>query len=198
MMTNSIRSGTHPGPVSGNRVSAAQFADLMGAHLDIVWRLASYLSPGRAQAEELVERSAQLGFVRRATLVSPIGFKTWFLGLLLDCWQQAAPRALRRVTNGPEASLGDAYALAEAAGALLQVDPAGTILENLTAEDLCLGLSRLPVEDRVVTALSLADDLTYREIGLILALSADTVRTRLHRGRAELKVVVWQLSQAGT
>lgn len=197
MMTNSVRSGAQPGVVPGGRISAAQFAELMGAHLDIVWRLASYLSPSRSQAEELVERSAQMAFARRATLVSSIGFRTWFLGLLVDCWLQASPRALRLVPDDPAASLGDAYALAEAAGVLQEEDPAGAILERLTPEDICLGLSRLSVEDRVVTALSLADDLTYREIGLILALSTDTVRTRLHRGRAMLKVVVWGLSQVG-
>jgi RNA polymerase sigma-70 factor (ECF subfamily) len=168
----------------------------MGAHLDIVWRLASYLTRGIPQAEELVGRCAQLACARRATLVSAIGFKPWFLGLLVETWQQSAPRHLRLVDHGPEASLGDAYALAESAGVLRLEDPARAILGRLTAADICEALSRLPVEDRVVTALSLADDLSYREIGLILAVSAETVRTRLHRGRALLKVAVWELSQA--
>jgi DNA-directed RNA polymerase specialized sigma24 family protein len=47
-----------------------------------------------------------------------------------------------------------------------------------------------------VAALSLADDLSHREIGLILALSLETVRARLHRGRAVLQAAVWELAQA--
>ena len=195
MMTNSVDATAEPKPTSGGRITAVQFSVLMSDHLDIVWRLASYLSRGASEAEELVERCAQLAFARRSTLVSSIGFKPWFLGLLVESWQEAAPRNLRLMGDGPEASLGDAYALAEAAGALQLADPAAAIVEKLTAEDICQALSRLSVEDRVVTALSLADDLSYREIGLVLALSAEAVRSRLHRGRAVLKVAVWEASQ---
>lgn len=196
MMTNRAHSTVPPAPVAGSRMSAAQFAELMGAHLDIVWRVAAYLSGGPAQAEPLVERCAQLAFDRRSTLVSAVGFKPWFLGLLVESWQQGARRMLRLVADRPEASPGDAYDLAETAGLLQLEDPAGAILEKLAADDICDALSRLPVEDRVVTALSLADDLSYREIGLVLAISAGTVRTRLHRGRALLKVAVWELVRA--
>jgi len=198
MMTNRVHPTVQPAPVAGGRLSSAQFAELMGAHLDIVWRVATFLSGGAEEAEALVEGCAQLAFDRRSTLVSAVGFKPWFLGLLVESWQQGAPRGLRLVADRPEASPGDAYDLAEAAGLLQLEDPAGAILEKLTADDICDALSRLPVEDRAVTALSLADDLSYREIGLVLAISAGTVRTRLHRGRALLKVAVWEMARAAS
>lgn len=196
MITNPVHSTVQPAPVPGGRLSSAQFAEQMGAHLDIVWRLASFLAGGSAEAEALVERCAQLAFARRSTLVSSVGFKPWFLGLLVESWQQGGSRALRLVTDLPEASPGDAYDLADAAGLLRLEDPAGAILDGLTAGDICQALGRLPVEDRIVTALSLADDLSYREIGLVLAISVGTVRARLHRGRALLKVVVWEQARA--
>ena len=192
MMSNSVRAN-EPTPIAGSHISAAQFSQLVGDHLDVVWRLAAYLSGDSAQAEELVERCARLAFARRSTLVSSLGFQPWFLGLLVESWQEAVPRNLRLVNDVPSATLGDAYEMAQVAGLLGLPDPAGAIMDQLTPADICAALSRLPAEDRVVVALSLADDLSYREIGLVLALSADTVRARLHRGRALLKVGVLEL-----
>lgn len=193
-MSNPMRVPADHHPIPGSRMSADQFSRLIGTHLDVVWRLATYLSRSPAQAEELVERCARLAFARRATLVSTAGVKPWFLGLLVEIWQQSAPRNLRLVDD-PSPAAGDAYELIMSAGN--RENPAEALLERCAPEDICRALCRLPAEDRVVTALSLADDLTYREIGLILALSPDTVRTRLHRGRAVLKMeLVERLSGA--
>jgi RNA polymerase sigma-70 factor (ECF subfamily) len=178
-------------PVPGSRLSGSEFAGLVGAQLTVVWRLASFLSRDSAQAAELVERTAHQAFARRSTLVSSIGFKPWFVGLLVELWQeQAGPRHLRLVDSQSESSPGDAYLLAGQSGLLQQDDPGAAVLDRLDPEAIRDCLSRIPADDRIVLALSLADDLTYREMGLVLALSVETVRTRLHRGRALLKVAV--------
>lgn len=190
MKSNTART-TESAPVEGGRITAAQLSRLVSDHLDVVWRLALYLSGETTAAENLVERCTQLSFARRSTLVSSIGFKPWFLGLVVESWMQSAPRSLRLAGN-LEASLGDAYQMAESAGFLEASDPPAAILERVTPADVCDALARLPAEDLVVVALSLADDLSYRELGLVLALSAETVRIRLHRGRALLKVAIIQ------
>lgn len=194
MMWNTVRAN-EPISISGSRITAAQFSQLVSDHLDVVWRLAAYLNGETGQAETLVESCARLAFARRSTLVSSIGFKPWFLGLLVESWQQTSPRNLRLVSNAPSASLGDAYEMAQVAGLLDLPDPSGAIMSQLTPDNICGALGLMPSEDRVVVALSLADDLSYREIGLVLALSAETVRTRLHRGRALLKIAVIQRLQ---
>jgi len=77
--------------------------------------------------------------------------------------------------------------------ALLRLeDPACALLDHLDPVDIRRALARLPMGERVVTALSLADDLSYREIALVLALPIATVRSRLHRGRALLKLGMWE------
>jgi RNA polymerase sigma-70 factor (ECF subfamily) len=194
MMPNRVPA-TEASPAAGSRLSGPEFAGLVDAHLTVVWRLASFLSRDSAQAAELVERTAHQAFARRSTLVSSVGFKPWFLGLLVELWQQqAGPRHLRLLDRQSESSPGDAYLLAGQAGLLQQADPGAAILDRLDPEAVRHSLSQVPADDRIVLALSLADDLTYREIGLILALSAETVRTRVHRGRAVLKVAVVQSS----
>jgi RNA polymerase sigma-70 factor (ECF subfamily) len=178
-------------PTPGSRLSGSEFAGLVGDQLTVAWRLASFLSPDSTQAADLVERTAHQAFTRRSTLVSSIGFKPWFLGLLVELWQQqAGPRHLRLVDDRSDASPGDAYLRAQQSGLLEHDDPGAAILDRLDPDAVRDCLSRIPADDRLVLALSLADDLTYREIGLVLALSADTVRARLHRGRAVLKLAV--------
>ena len=190
MMPNRV-AALDQSPTSGSRLSGSDFAALVGDQLTVIWRLASFLCRDSAQATDLVERTAHTAFVRRSTLVSAIGFKPWFLGLLVELWQQqAGPRHLRLVDDRDEATPGDAYRLAGQSGLLQQDDPGIAVLQRLDPEAVRDCLSRIPADDRIVLALSLADDLTYREIGLVLALSVETVRTRLHRGRAILKLAV--------
>ncbi len=138
----------------------------LAATVDVAYRFAYLLVLDRMAAATLVEqavRTAALGWGE--TDRSPMDEKADLLRsmvlTLLDRGDPAAPTGASETDSGPEPSPG-----------------------------LCAigrALELLPPECRVVTALSLADELSAREIAALLSMPASTVRARLQQGRALLR-----------
>lgn len=169
----------------------AEFTQQLSDSLDLLWRLGLYLTGDADQAGVLVEQVASLGLELRSTLPPGGRFETWLLALAVGTWQRgfAEPAGAQPFL---EASVGDAYELTRAAGYGIGDDPAAEFGGRLEREDICRAFLRLSPRERAATALSLAADLSYDDLALILGVSRETVRARLRRGRAALKVALWE------
>lgn len=66
-------------------------------------------------------------------------------------------------------------------------DPAVIVEREDRWRRIRVGLSRLPYSYRAPLVLRFYNDLSYREIGEILAIPEGTVKTRIHRGKAMLR-----------
>jgi RNA polymerase sigma-70 factor (ECF subfamily) len=75
-----------------------------------------------------------------------------------------------------------------------QPDPGESVLEVLerreTAECVQWGLSKLPVRDREILALRYLEELKTSELALRLNMPLGTVKARIHRALARLRVLL--------
>jgi len=69
-------------------------------------------------------------------------------------------------------------------------DPFRATFDRLTQETFCAAIATLPEAFRDVVEMREVDDLSYEEIALQTGISIGTVRSRLSRARARLKVVL--------
>ena len=69
---------------------------------------------------------------------------------------------------------------------------------HLTDEDMLAALERVPERYQEIILLSDVEELSYREISDALAIPMGTVMSRLHRGRAMLRLELGQSEQTRT
>ena len=71
--------------------------------------------------------------------------------------------------------------------AVLEVSPEDQVLLGVEYGDLGDALARLSPEMRAVVQATILDGLTAREAALLLGVPRNTVKTRLHRAKAQLR-----------
>ena len=175
----------------GTPFPVAEFEALLDGVLDAAYRTAYHLTRNPADAETLVQEAALLACRARATFQRGTNFRPWFLKILTNDFYSKCPT--RRAAKAPilESPL-RLFGLAQRYNFAPNPDPALTFTGRLDAETISGALEDLPLEFRVVTTMSLVEDLPYRDIASVLAIPVGTVRSRLHRGRAMLKRSLWQ------
>lgn len=178
--------------LSRGQASAEEFGLHLTSNLNLLWRLGLYLCGHAIQAEVLVERIASQAWEQRSTLADSGKFNPWLLALAVKTWEREFTDPLPGAPRHLAASVGDAYELTRSAGYEVNDHPAADLTARLNREDVCRAFMRIPPEDRAVTAVSLVGDLSYSDIGSILGLPREAVRERLQRGRAALKVALWE------
>jgi DNA-directed RNA polymerase specialized sigma24 family protein len=178
--------------IPGGGVGSAEFARLTDAHLDLAWRVASHLTCSPSEAVELVEQSVAQAIDRRSTLASANGFKLWFLAILKDVWEESLPSRADPADGQEECPPGALFARVRDVGLAGLPNASAAILDRVDASDLGRALARLPLECRAITTIALSDDLGYGDIGRVMQLPTAAVRGCLHRGRAHLKLALWE------
>jgi RNA polymerase sigma-70 factor, ECF subfamily len=142
------------------------FASYLAPILDTVYGTALYITGHPGEADCLVEEVSIDAFTRFSALRPTPHFKTWFLRLMVDRFRVRAGR-----------------------GSASEVVPwaPGTALPGTASEASLAGVfARLPVEERIVSALYFMDDLSYSEMADVVGCPVEAVRGRLHRGRKVL------------
>jgi RNA polymerase sigma-70 factor, ECF subfamily len=161
------------------------FASYLAPILDTAYGTALYITGRPGEADCLVQEASIDAFTRFSALRPPADFKKWFLRLMVDLFRARAGRGdpIRACgeAGGPE--IADGLPDAEASGPFDQPEP---FLRALGQQQIAGVFSRLPEEDRIVSALYFMDDLTYSEIAEVVGCPVDVVRGRLHRGRKVL------------
>ena len=154
------------------------WSELVQEHADSVYRLAYRLSGNQHDAEDLTQETFMRVF-RSLKRYQPGTFEGWLhritTNLFLDMVRrrakirmEALPEDYERVP-GTDMTPEEAYNVAN-------LDPA-----------LQRALDDLAPDFRVAVVLCDAVGMTYEEIGETLGLKMGTVRSRIHRGRAQLR-----------
>jgi len=76
-----------------------------------------------------------------------------------------------------------------------QTQPTDHLEREETRHTIQLGLQQLSPEHRMILVMKEIDDLRYEEIAEILDVPVGTVRSRLHRARADLKGILERMSK---
>jgi RNA polymerase sigma-70 factor (ECF subfamily) len=161
-----------------------RFAELVQPLLDSLYRTAFRMVEERLVAEELVQEACLKAYAQFERYEDGTNFKAWIFRILTNlCIDQVRRRAgasFVPIDGLPESVGATALSAAEASPETLAI---GRNIGGVVAD----ALSALNPELRVVVMLILVEEMTYAEAAESLELPVGTVRSRLHRARAELQ-----------
>lgn len=184
--TSPTPAGTSAAETVSNQQSADNTAPeswdtIVRTYADSVYRLAYRLSGNAQDAEDLTQETFIRVF-RSLDRFRPGTFEGWLhritTNLFLD---QVRHRSVLRMESLPEDT---ERVAANSAG------PASLVDEKLLHPDLQHALDSLSTDYRVAVVLCDIEGLTYEEIADLLGVKIGTVRSRIHRGRAQLRALL--------
>jgi len=171
-----------PRAIPGSPWTAPTWDDVVRAHSARVYRLAYRLTGNQHDAEDLTQEVFVRVFRSLATY-TPGTFEGWLHRITTNLFLDAARRRQRIRFEG----LGQ-----DVTGRLAGGDPtpAQVFDERHLDGDIQAALKDLAPEYRAAVVLCDIEGLTYEEIADTLGVKLGTVRSRIHRGRAQLRMAL--------
>ena len=156
--------------------------EIVERHSDQVFRLAYRLTGNRPDAEDLTQEVFVRVF-RSLETYTPGTFAGWLHRITTNLFLDQARRKQRIRFD----ALSD-----EAAGRLPSALPTPDVaqLDRMFDADIEAALASLAPDFRAAVVLCDVEGLTYEEIADVLDLKLGTVRSRIHRGRAQLRAAL--------
>jgi RNA polymerase sigma-70 factor (ECF subfamily) len=148
-------------------------------HADRVYRLAYRLSGNRADAEDLTQETFVRVF-RSLAEYSPGTFEGWLHRITTNLFLDMVRRRQRIRFDALPEDAGDRLPTGEAG-------PERAYDENNLDPEIQRALDALPPDFRAAVVLCDLEGLSYEEIAATLGVKLGTVRSRIHRGRSQLR-----------
>jgi len=161
-----------------------RFAQLVQPLLDSLYRTAFRMAEDRMIAEELVQEACLKAYAQFERYEDGSNFKAWIFRILtnlcIDHLRQRAGATFVPIDGLPEQTCAKALPVDSRTPEALAIgrDVEGAVVHALSA---------MSPELRVVVMLILVEEMSYAEAAESLDLPVGTVRSRLHRARAELQ-----------
>ena len=156
-----------------------EWDDIVAEHSARVYRLAFRLTGNRQDAEDLTQ-DVFIRVFRSLDSYEPGNFNGWIhritTNLFLDRVRRSSRLRMDAFTDGAEDRLLGREIVPESAVHDAAFDP-----------DIEAALASLPEEFRVAVVLCDVEGLSYEEIAAVLGIKLGTVRSRIHRGRTQLR-----------
>ncbi len=159
--------------------SASSWDEIVANHSARVYRLAYRLTGNRQDAEDLTQ-DVFVRVFRSLNTYQAGNFEGWLhritTNLFLDRMRRKSKIRMDAFGEGQEERVESAETQPELAVHDANFDP-----------DIEAALARLPEEFRVAVVLCDIEGLSYEEIASVLGIKLGTVRSRIHRGRTQLR-----------
>lgn len=176
VLISGLLSGLSP---SGLSARSAEWGAIVADHSARVYRLAYRLTGNRQDAEDLTQ-DVFVRVFRSLDSFEPGNFAGWLhritTNLFLDRARRAARIRMDGFAEGAENQLLGSHVVPEDAVHDAGFDP-----------DVEAALASLPEKFRVAVVLCDIEGLSYDEIADVLGVKVGTVRSRIHRGRMQLR-----------
>jgi len=153
-----------------DRERQARFAQLVREQGRAMFRAARSIADCDADAEDAVGEAICRAWRSYDTLRDPAAGRAWLLRIVVNCAYELYRREVKVVPME----------------ALLQEPPAPQRDLDL-AYDLWSAVQRLPIERRTAVVLFYYEDMSIEEIARTLDVPVGTVKSRLSRGREQLR-----------
>jgi RNA polymerase sigma factor (sigma-70 family) len=160
------------------------FEHLVERYQTMALRIAARLTPNREAAQDLVQETFLEAYLSLRRLRDPEHFKSWLFGILLNLGRNRLRRQnpIRTRYSTDELSDEAIYQLVDQ-----KPDPQ-QIAEERELHRVVLGaVEVLPVNQRDPIWMFYFEALSLQEIAVILGVSVNNVKVRLHRGRQSLR-----------
>ncbi len=158
------------------------FESLVDLHYAGLYRFAMSLTRAENDACDLVQQTFLTWAAKGHQLQDPTKVRPWLYTTL----HRAFLESRRRVTRFPHIEIGEAEAELPA----VEADPA----TRLDAVDVVRLLDQVDEQFHAAVALFYLEDYSYNEIAAILEVPLGTVKSRIARGLAQLKELVFRQS----
>jgi RNA polymerase sigma factor (sigma-70 family) len=157
------------------------FESLYKRHRGAFWRYLTRLIGSSAEGEELFQDAWQRVMTARDSFASQnSNFKAW----LYRIGHNLALDRIRHRSIAPEASMDDSVLQFPSDG---EAEPEHLALTTEAHSHLLKALDQLPAEQREVVLLRAEGELTLEEIGQLLGMGRETIKSRLRYALAKLK-----------
>ena len=156
--------------------------DIVRSHSVRVYRLAYRLTGNQHDAEDLTQEVFVRVF-RSLSSYTPGTFEGWLHRITTNLFLDGARRKQRIRFEGLADEVTHRMAGSEPS-------PADAFDDTHLDEDIQAALKALPPEYRAAVVLCDIEGFSYEEIAATLGVKIGTVRSRIHRGRAQLRVAL--------
>jgi RNA polymerase sigma-70 factor, ECF subfamily len=187
---------THPAPVSAE--DREHFQSLVEEHLDGLFRAALRLTRNRTRADDLLQETFLRAWRSFSTFRLGTNARAWLYRILMNAYIDA----YRKTTREPEVvdheDVDEFYLytkVQESEDFRRAGNPEEALLARLMDADVKGALDSLPDGFREVVVLADIEGFSYKEIAQILDIPIGTVMSRLHRGRRQLQVKLWEYAR---
>jgi len=181
--------------VEGDPGGAQRFRDLVEAHTQSLYRLASHFTHSRVEAEDLVQETFVRAWGSFHTFQPGTNARAWLTTILRNVNIEHYRHEKRRGLETADVEDIDEWYLftrVHDADQFRQAgDPAAAFFSALTSDQVAASLKALPPQFREVFALAGLEGFSYREISEIVGIPEGTVMSRLHRARHQLQRALW-------
>ena len=169
---------------------AEAFRALFTPDLDLAWRMALRITGEPARADDALQEGL-ISAYRALDRVEPRNLRGWFVRIVQNAARDAGRRERRHPTiqiqtHEEEGGGAERRGAAELPAGRAS-DPAGVVEGRELAARLRVALREIPEERRTAILLFDVDGFTYAEIAEITGSSLGTVKSRISRGREELR-----------
>lgn len=167
------------------------FEGLVERHIDLVFRVAMAWCRSAAEAEDLTQTAFLKAYRAFDRFAPGTNFKAWVLRILRNAYVDTL-----RVSSA--APVTHSLQRAEAAEHLEAPVPAPVAIDfenkeifyEVFGDEIARLLRELPSDHQLAVLLFDVEGLSYAEIADVLGCPVGTVRSRIHRGRARLGVLL--------
>lgn len=175
---------------AARRGDGSAFRALFAPDLDLAWRMALRITGEPAGADDALQEGL-ISAYRALDRVEPRNLRGWFVRIVQNAARDALRRERRRPTlpirggEGSDSSDGRSAVAELQAGAAS--DPVLFAERQELAGELAAALEQIPEERRTAILLYDVDGYDYAAIAEITSCSVGTVKSRISRGRGELR-----------
>ncbi len=152
-----------------------EFARLLEAEIPRLRRYARALTRDVSRADDLVQNCLTRAVAKQHLWQPGTDLRAWLFTILHNQHVNDVRRSVREGVNVP----------VEDMAPVLSVDP--RVMATLQLRDLEVAIAKLPQEQRQVILLVGLEGMRYEEVAVILSVPVGTVRSRLSRGRDQLR-----------
>jgi RNA polymerase sigma-70 factor (ECF subfamily) len=181
-MTHSTSPGPDQHAAAAEEWQAPSWDEIVAQHSARVYRLAYRLTGNPHDAEDLTQEVFVRVF-RSLSSYTPGTFEGWLHRITTNLFLD---QARRKSKIRFDALSDDADARIPSRSAA----PDTQVIEGVFDDDVESALAELPPDFRAAVVLCDIEGLSYEEIADVLSLKLGTVRSRIHRGRAQLRTAL--------
>ncbi len=175
-----------------------RFEAMVSEHLDGLFGASLRLTRNRARAEDLLQETFLRAWRSFHTFRPGTNVRAWLYRILMNAYIDGYRKSEREPEVVDHEDVDEFYLYSkvhESEDYRRAGNPEEVLLSQLMDADVRGALDSLPGSFRDVVVLADIEGFSYKEIAEILGIPIGTVMSRLHRGRRQLQVKLWDYAR---